>query len=228
MTNCNGCTEASRKRFVAAKARSESKKKATKPEPETIIKKRDPQLITIDEIVTPEEKEKISSKIKRANKSPAQGKLIQVEGLILIEVTELTINLKTSSSPYEQIILMKNHIKKNWHYIFDPNTGTDTWRSAEATLSLKYRGQYTGDCDDYAILMASCAKQIGLVSRVVGGYNGDSGHAFAEFKVSEEIAEKMDRSIDIRKDIDTYWVSLDWFNGRDHNKYLDDIKILID
>ena len=76
--------------------------------------------------------------------------------------------------------------------------------------------------------MASCAKQIGLVSRVVGGYNGDSGHAFAEFKVSEEIAEKMDRSIDIRKDIDTYWVSLDWFNGRDHNKYLDDIKILID
>ena len=74
----------------------------------------------------------INSKIPKV-----QGKLIQVEGLVLKEVSELTIKFETSASQMEQILIMKYYVFKNWHYIFDPESGKDTWRSAEATISLK-------------------------------------------------------------------------------------------
>ena len=126
-----------------------------------------------------------------------------------------------------QILLMKEHIKQNWHYIFDPNTGSDTWRSAEATLSLKYKGKYTGDCDDYAILLASLARQIGLKSRVVGGFNGSYGHAFAEFLVDYKTAQNLSGYLDIRNDFEGSWISLDWFDGREHNVYTNDTRIIL-
>ena len=226
LVNCNGCTQASRARTISM-AKSESRKKSTNPIPETIIKKEVLKPVVIDDIVTPKEKKSISSKLKRDKIPPAKGTLIQVEGLVLKEVTELTINLKTSSSPVDQVLMLKDHVKKNWHYIFDPKTGKDTWRSAEATLSLKYKNKYTGDCDDYAILLASFARQVGLESRVVGGFDGGAGHAFAEFSVDKKTAEILYEYTDIRTDGYNYWVSLDWFDGSDHNKYLKDIKIIL-
>lgn len=223
---CNGCTQASRARTVA-KARSESRKKASKPKPKTLIKEEEPEAVKIDDVLSPEEKKVISNKLKKDKIPPAKGNLIQVEGLVLKEVTELTIDLQTTSSPIEQILLMKEHIKQNWHYIFDPNTGTDTWRSAEATLSLKYKGKYTGDCDDYAILLASLARQIGLKSRVVGGFNGSYGHAFSEFLVDYKTAQNLSGYLDIRCDFEGSWISLDWFDGREHNVYTNDTRIII-
>ena len=226
LIGCDGCTEASRARTIA-KARSESRKKATKPKPQTIIKEEELTPVKIDDVVTPAEKKIIAKKLIKDKIPPAIGELIQVEGLVLKEVTELTINLNSSSSQIEQIFQMKQHIKNNWHYVFDPNTGKDTWRSAEATLSLKYKGKYTGDCDDYAILLASLAKQIGLSSRVVGGFNGNEGHAFAEFLVNKEMANKLSSISDYRETYDGCWVSLDWFDGYEHNVYTNDIRIII-
>ena len=226
LSGCNGCTKASRARTIA-KARSESKKKATVPKPKTLIKEVEPEVVKIDNVVTPEEKKVISNKLKKDKIPPAKGELIQVEGLVLKEVTKLTIDLGASENPIHQILLMKDHVKHNWHYVFDPNTGSDTWRSAEATLSLKYKGKYTGDCDDYAILLASFAKQIGLTSRVVGGFNGNSGHAFAEFLVNYEIIKKIGQVVDYRKDFDGYWISLDWFDGPSHDIYKYDIRTII-
>lgn len=226
LSACDGCTQASRARTVA-KARAESKRKATKPEPKTLIKEEKPEVVKIDDIVTPQEKRIIAKRLKKDKIPPAKGTLIQVEGLVLKEVTQLTIDLSATEHPIHQILLMKEHIKKNWHYIFDPNTGSDTWRSAEATLSLKYKGKYTGDCDDYAILLASLARQIGLTSRVVGGFNGKSGHAFAEFLVDYETANDLSRITDNRNDFNGYWISLDWFNGNDHDIYINDIRTII-
>ena len=125
---------------------------------------------------------------------------------------------------------MKEYVFDNWHYIYDPETGNDTWRSAEATLSLKYNGQYSGDCDDFAILMASFARQIGLKSRMIGGYESDgNGHAFAEFLIpANEINNNKLYGKDIRNTNEGKWVSLDWFKGTEHEKYTHNIRIFDD
>jgi transglutaminase-like putative cysteine protease len=149
--------------------------------------------------------------------------------LIAKEVYELTIDLQTGSNQINQIIAMKKYVFSNWHYVFDPDSGHDTWRSAEATLSLKYKGRYSGDCDDFAILMASFARQIGLRSRMVGGYDGDSGHAFAEFLIPEHEQNNINlRGMDFRNDYSGKWVSLDWFKGYDHERYVRNSKIYED
>lgn len=221
------CTPRS-KMVNIAMAKNEASKKSTVPEPNTIIKNVEPETIGIKDVLTPREKTVINKELIDSKIAPAQGKLIQVEGLVLKEVRELTINLKTSSSQLDQISKMKKHVQNKWHYIYDPAIGKDTWRSAEATISLKYSGKYSGDCDDYAILLASFARQIGLKSRVVGGFDGDSGHAFAEFQI-----EKGDMNSAYLNDFDyrivsdgSYWVSLDWFSGNEHTRFTRNTKVL--
>jgi hypothetical protein len=225
LNSCNSCSRSGRAKIIAM-AKKEARKKNTIPEPNTIIKNFKPQVIDIEDVLTPKEKVIIKNDLVKNKIPPAIGNLIQVEGLILKEVTELNIKLKTSSSQIEQIIVFQNHIRKNWHYIFDPETGQDTWRSAEATLSLKYKNQYSGDCDDFAILMASIARQIGLRSRMIGAFDGDSGHAFAEFLVPKnELNNKLLDYLDFRTDFSGKWVSLDWFFGKDHDRFTRNIKI---
>ncbi len=210
-------------------AQKEAGKRNTIPKPNTIIKDVEPEIIEIEDVVTPNEKELINGELVKSKIPPAEGELIQVEGLVLKELTELNIKLKTSGSQVSQILAIQEYVFKNWHYIFDPNSGHDTWRSAEATLSLKYKGQYSGDCDDFAILMASFARQIGLRSRMVAGYNGDGGHAFAEFLLPNvDINNYNLKGTDIRTDYAGKWVSLDWFTGQDHSTYLNNIQLFED
>lgn len=227
--SCQSNSRSGRAKLIAtAMAKKEANKKSTIPIPETIKKDIVPRIIEIAEVLTRKEKIKIDKTLSNDEISPIRGKLIQVEGLVLKEVNKLTIDLNTSSSQVEQIFAMKKHVFKNWHYLFDPLLNKDTWRSAEATISLKYKGVYSGDCDDFAILMASFAKQIGLKSRVVGAYkdNGD-GHAFAEFLVPEkDPANPFLRGEDYRMDYQGKWISLDWFKGAEHRKYKNDVQII--
>lgn len=228
LQSCVGCSNSGRSKIIA-KAKEEASKSNTIPVPNTIVKNVEPEIIAIEDIVSTIEEKSIKNDLIKDKIPSAKGKLIQVEGLVLKEVMELTIKLKTSQSQIEQILKMQNYIYSNWHYIFDPNTGADTWRSAEATLSLKYQGQYSGDCDDFAILMASMARQIGLKSRMVGGFDSGDGHAFAEFLVPEnELSNRQLRQLDYRKDQSGSWISLDWFKGPDHNRFTHDIKIFDD
>lgn len=229
-SSCTSCSKSGRAKLIAnAMAIKESQKNKTVPEPNTIIKNVEPEIIEIEDVVTPEEKTAINNILIDNKIPPAEGTLIQIEGLVLKEVTELNIKLNTNGSQIDQIIAMKRYVNRNWHYIFDPERGRDTWRSAEATLSLKYKGQYSGDCDDFAILMASIARQIGLRSRMVAGFDGDNGHAFAEFLVPEnELNNKNLNGSDYRSDYSGNWVSLDWFNGKDHKRYISNIKLFED
>jgi len=228
------CTSKTQKAKLIAEAmaKNEAIKNATIPHPETIVIDATPEIIN----VTPEQQINNKEVIKNAEESQdkkidnAKGNLIQVEGLVLKEVSELNIKLNTSGSQIDQIIAMKEYVFDNWHYIYDPETGNDTWRSAEATLSLKYNGQYSGDCDDFAILMASFARQIGLKSRMIGGYESDgNGHAFAEFLIpANEINNNKLYGKDIRNTNEGKWVSLDWFKGTEHEKYTHNIRIFDD
>ena len=184
ISGCSGCSHSGRINVVK-QAKIEAKKTPKIPVPNTIRKDNIPEIENIEDLVTPSEQKIINSDLEKDKIESVIGKLIQVEGLVFKEVRELTISLNTGNSQLEQIIKMKEHVRKNWHYIYDPATDHDTWRSAEATIALKYKNKYPGDCDDYSILLASFARQIGLRSRVVGGFDGDTGHAFAEFQVDE-------------------------------------------
>ncbi|SFU53301.1 Transglutaminase-like superfamily protein [Pustulibacterium marinum] len=223
---CQGISKTGRA-IKVKEARIEANKKAAIPSPETIKKQQEPNQENIQDIVTPEEQKSINKHLIENNIPKAQGNLIQVEGLVVKEVRALTIDLNTSSDQLEQITAMKAYVQEHWHYVNDPQTGKDTWRSAEATLALKYKNKYTGDCDDFAILLASFAKQIGLEARVVAGYNKDGGHAFAEFLIEkQQIHSQALQNYDYRLVMGQYWVSLDWFKAEEHNKYLQDAVIL--
>ncbi|WP_430498557.1 transglutaminase-like domain-containing protein [Gaetbulibacter sp. PBL-D1] len=228
LQSCVGCSNSGRSQLIA-RAKEEASKSKTKPVPNTIDKTVKPKVVKLEDIVTPSEKQSINKNLVRDRIPKAQGNLIQVEGLVLKEVMELNIKLNSGKSQIEQIFAMQKHVKANWHYIFDPETGKDTWRSAEATLSLKYKGQYSGDCDDFAILMASMARQIGLRSRMIGGFDKGDGHAFAEFLLPKGALSNLQlKQLDCRKDQIGIWVSLDWFNGQDHNRFTKDIIIFDD
>lgn len=210
------CTSKSK---LANLAIAHAKKTETVPEPNsTISKNEEKSIIEIDEsneILTPP--------------TPIQGNLIQTGGSVLVLVRELTIDLEVSGSNVTQILAMKEYVQSRWHYIHDPDRDRDTWRSAETTIALRYNNKFPGDCDDFAILMASLARQIGLKSRVVGGFYQGQGHAFAEFKVPEdEIYNSVLNNIEFRQDIEGIWVSLDWFTGYEHNQFTSDIIIFDD
>jgi hypothetical protein len=223
-----GCTPRS-KMVQIAMAKNEASKKNTIPEPNTIINNIEPEIIEIDDVVTPKEKTVIKRELIKNKIPEAEGDLIQIEGLVLKELIELNIKLNTNGSQVSQIMAMKEFVNSNWHYIYDPVRGSDTWRSAEATLSLKYKGQYSGDCDDFAILMASFARQIGLRSRMVAGYYQDKGHAFAEFLLPDNENSNVNlRGADYRTDASGKWISLDWFKDDDHDRFTHNIKIFED
>jgi len=226
---CTGLSNSGRAKIIA-QAKKEASKNNTNPEPNTLVKDVVPKVIKIEDVVTTTEKKTINSDLIKNKIPQAIGNLIQVEGLVLKEVSELNIKLKIPQNQIIQILKIQNYIYNNWHYIFDPDTGKDTWRSAEATLSLKYQGQYSGDCDDFAILLASIARQIGLKSRMVGGYDQGEGHAFAEFLFEDRDfpLTKLKELVDFREDYYGTWISLDWFKGAEHDRFIHDTTVYND
>lgn len=68
-----------------------------------------------------------------------------------------------------QVCAIFDHIKENIQYVSDPR-GTDQWSAPGETLKIG-----AGDCDDYAILLASMIESIGGTTRI---YMTDT-HAFA-------------------------------------------------
>jgi hypothetical protein len=226
--SCQSCSTSGRNAMRVAMAQKEARKHPDTPTPESIDRNDNPEVVAIDDVVTPDEADFINKKLINDKIPPAEGELIQVEGLVFKEVTELTIGLKASDSQVDQIIKMRDYVKANWHYLYDPDVNHDSWRSAEATLSLKYNGKYTGDCDDFAILMASFARQIGLKAVVVGGFDSSaSGHAFALFLLQEGYKNSPSlRGSDIHEVEGDDWVSLDWFQGQEHRSF-SDLELLI-
>lgn len=126
------------------------------------------------------------------------GKKIQTEGWVLKNVVDILSKYQGLSQNVQMKTLWK-FADDNWNYVHDPAGTKDTWRSASETIENFYlvNGKcYTGDCDDFAILMASFARQIGYKSRLVTAFNSEGGHAYAEFYDPDK---KM-------------WIPLDWFS----------------
>lgn len=82
-----------------------------------------------------------------------------------------------SGAGIRQVRLIHAAISSSWKYVSDPAASwTDYASPARRTLALGL----AGDCDDFAILMASCVQAVGGRVRIVHGFHGGSGHAWAE------------------------------------------------
>lgn len=131
------------------------------------------------------------------------GTKIQVEGYVRKNVFDILSNYpQHDGHQREQLAVVWQFVKDHWYYVNDPAGTEDTWRSATETIEDYYfvnGRQYTGDCDDFAILMASFARQLGFDSKVVAAIREgeQTGHAYAMF-----YDENNKR-----------WVPMDWFDS---------------
>lgn len=123
---------------------------------------------------------------------------IQTEGIVRQNVIDILSKYSNNLSQEKQLEVLWRYAKDNWNYMNDPYSATDTWRSVEETINDYYfvnGSRYTGDCDDFAILMASFARQVGYPTSIIAVYNNDGGHAYAEYYNGKN------------------WVPMDWFSN---------------
>lgn len=128
-----------------------------------------------------------------------------------------------------QICDVYEYLYKHWTYVNDPNSNSDYYAKASESARLM-----KGDCDDFAILMASCIEAIGGGSRVIiaESSNGDA-HAYAEVYFAKDktdkdskaksLASKYHDTIYLHPDSSTnptsYWLNLDWSATHPGGKY---------
>jgi transglutaminase-like putative cysteine protease len=81
----------------------------------------------------------------------------------------------------EQVAEIWNAVRRDWKYVNDPE-GREYFATATETI----QNGYIGDCDDFAIALASMVSAIGGKARVVLMDGPRGGHAYAEACVQGE------------------------------------------
>ena len=142
------------------------------------------------------------------------GTKIQTGGWVFKNVSDvITKNGDNSGDKEKQLEIMWKYARSHWIYINDPAGTEDTWRSASETIETYYftsEKKYTGDCDDFAILMASFARQVGLDSRFVCVVGKEGGHAYAEYQ----------------RENDGKWIPMDWYSNEFGGKPFEGKRVL--
>lgn len=124
-----------------------------------------------------------------------------------------------------QICQIYDYVVNNWKYVNDSDK-KENFRSASRSIN----NNLSGDCDDFAILMAALIESIGGDARISFAYNENDGHAFTEVLASNSEAElqtivndinlfyKTDQfTIHSKVDSDgKCWLNLDWFGEPQH------------
>jgi hypothetical protein len=81
-----------------------------------------------------------------------------------------------------QICSVYDNLFKNWSYVNDPR-GMEYFAKSSFTINAGLKG----DCDDFAILMATLIESIGGHARIVTAYNNKGeGHAYTEVRIGKE------------------------------------------
>jgi len=131
-----------------------------------------------------------------------------------------------------QISQIYNTMAQGGWFYYNDTTGSESYQNANRSLQ---RGKIKntigmGDCDDFAILMASLIQSIGGFSRVIFAYDYDNqkGHAYTELYLGNGTSEvnetinwlKREYQIKylpgINRTGDEIWLNLDW--GNDNTK----------
>jgi hypothetical protein len=113
-------------------------------------------------------------------------------------------------------------INPGWLYI-DDFYPEDYMFANQSLIEGENRGSSgLGDCDDFAILMASLINAVGDTTRIVLAYNDDSGHAYAEVYLGRDntsvnrivrwLFDETRQRIYVHRNISTneVWLNLDW------------------
>lgn len=130
-----------------------------------------------------------------------------------------------------QVCDVFSQIYQNWKYVNDPY-GMEFFSPASRTI---LSSKFSGDCDDFAILMYSSIMAIGGESRIIFAFDETSGHAFAEINISNRNIQQVASDITAyyrndfavgdlyyREDYDgSVWLNLDYWANYPGGKYMD-------
>ncbi len=128
-------------------------------------------------------------------------------------------DVSSSRINIEQICEIYDYCRSKWSYINDP-VGHEYLAKASETIE----SELTGDCDDFATLIAACILSIGGEVRVTTAYGPgpDGGHAYTEVEVSHLDWSHIKQYIGLRfnrfhvnniyylMENDHIWLNLDW------------------
>ena len=125
-----------------------------------------------------------------------------------------------------QICEIFDYCFNKWKYVNDPN-GHEYVASASESIE----GNLAGDCDDFAVLIASCMLAIGGNACVNTGFGAEGGHAFTEVDIApigesemknairQHFPQLSSSSLYTRKDGSHLWLNLDWWASYPGGKY---------
>ncbi len=128
----------------------------------------------------------------------------------------------------DQICEIFDYCYKKWRYVNDPADSEYVARASE-TIS----NSLIGDCDDFAVLMASCILSVGGRPCLNTGFNYSGGHAFAEVDIAqfnegdvlrivqEHFPEYNITNLSCRVDGEHKWLNLDWQAAHPGGAYYD-------
>lgn len=125
-----------------------------------------------------------------------------------------------------QVCNIFDHLYGNWSYVNDPNDGDNYVEKASNTILYNFKG----DCDDYAVTMASMLLAIGAHARITYADGFYSGHAFTEINLGQADLEFINKYLQARypgyekvqgrTDADgNFWMNLDWNCAYPGGKY---------
>lgn len=119
---------------------------------------------------------------------------------------------------FGQVCAIFDNLYNNWKYVNDPE-GAEYVAKASESIS---QSSLSGDCDDFAICMASCIIAIGGEARVNTAWGPRGGHAFAEVCINGLSESEVKRTIakmfphysiskiHTQTDDGNTWLNLDW------------------
>lgn len=120
-----------------------------------------------------------------------------------------------------QVCNIYSYIVRNWKYVNDSDK-TENFRSASRSIN----NDLSGDCDDFAILMAAMVESIGGDARISFAYNSEGGHAFTEVLATNNeedmslLASKINNLYNdqfevhyTKDDSGRCWLNLDWYGN---------------
>lgn len=155
-----------------------------------------------------------------------------------IEQTAVTI-AKDYPGEYNinQVSAIFDTLIKGWYPISDPNY-KDKWKNANLTLRDGHISESAGmgDCDDFAILMASLIASLGGSARITIAANATSteGHAYCELFLGKENDPQVNDIINwikaqysltevlgLDRTGDEVWLNLDWWDKNLGGRYLE-------
>lgn len=119
----------------------------------------------------------IDSKVDTAEEAYLQ-KLMQAMDIENESTRIFTLNVAAKypgDYNISQICSVYDELFSNWKYVNDPR-GQEYIAKASTTI----KAELKGDCDDFAILMATMIESIGGKTRIVAAYGEEGNHAYAE------------------------------------------------